>query len=99
MCEMEKDRNIAFGFTLKEVILLGSMIATIVGTAAVNFYRIDVLDDALVQHINNDAKVQQTLAKRISDSEEGLIAHIQWELQHELEQKQKEIDQLKNNKN
>jgi len=81
---MTEQKTVAFGFTTKELILLGGMLATIVSTWAVTQYRMGQLE-SLVQH--NTA--EQAALK------ESLASHVQWELQSKLHEKDAEIEALK----
>jgi len=71
-------------FSLREVIMLGSIVVGVAGAWYTTQNRMDSFEE-----------FTRSFSAQVKDNSHAINAHLQWELQHEIEQKQDIINQLR----
>jgi len=71
------------------------VIGTMVFYSGATWIQIQDNSAAIAKHTEWDVKNTDKIQAKIKENNESLVAHFQWELEHELEKKDAEIKKLK----
>jgi len=83
------------GFSLREVVLVGMILVSAASTWYASQSRMDKFD-VFTQSFSREVTEQlRAVAKQGTQNAAAINTHLQWEMEHELDQKQAIIDRLR----
>jgi len=71
------------------------VIGTMLFYSGASWWQINTNSETIEKHMAWDKQRTIDLQNQIKDNEDGLVTHMQWELEHELEAKDAEIKKLR----